>query len=133
MRNLTVAALALALAAYGADLSASMSKDDYAAARKRIAAEAQVEREKCGSRHANAADICVARARGIQKVARAELEAAYKPSPKTNYAAAMARAQATEAVALEECDSKARDMRKACVKEAKAATERAKAEALSRK
>jgi hypothetical protein len=133
MRKLTVVTLALALAASGTSLAASMSKDEYKAARTRIAAEAQAEREKCGSRHANAADICVARARGALKVARAELEATYKPSPKTNYAAAMARAEATEAVALEECDDKASDMRKACVKDAKAATVRAKAEALSRK
>jgi hypothetical protein len=40
-------------------------------------------------------------------------------------------ATATEAIAKEECDEKARDMRKACVKEAKAALERARAEALS--
>jgi hypothetical protein len=133
MRNTCVVAVAFALAAYAADSAASMTKDEYKAEKARIEAEGQAERQKCGSRHANAADICVARARGELRVARAELEAAYKPGSKTNYAAAMARAQAAEALALQECDDRPRDMRKACARDAKAATQRAIAEANARK
>lgn len=131
MQNILGITMVAAVIACGAAVAAPLTKDEYEAGRKRIAAEAQAERQKCGARHGNAADLCIARARGDLKVAKAELEAAYKPSPRTNYAAAIARAQAAEAIAKEECDDKARDMRKACVKEAKAALERAKAEALS--
>lgn len=131
MRKILGITMIVAVVTCGAAVAAPMTKDEYKAKKTLIAAEAQVDRQKCGARYGNAVDLCVARARGALKVAKAELEAAYKPSPRTNYAAAIARAQATEAIAKEECDDKARDMRKACVKEAKAALERAKAEALS--
>ncbi|MEP7070508.1 MAG: hypothetical protein ABI789_14760 [Usitatibacter sp.] len=122
-------AMIAAFAAFGAT-AAPLTKEEYKAGRARIAAQAQAERQKCGSRYGNAADMCVARARGDQRVARAELEAAYKPTPRKNYEAAIARARAAEAIAKEECDEKAREMRKACVGEAKAVFARAKVEAM---
>lgn len=133
MRNLIPILIGSALIACSAVQAATLTKEQYAAGKARIAAEYVVERQKCGARHGNSADVCIARARGGKKVALAELEAGYKPSPETNYAAAMARAQAAEVIAKEECDYRTRDMRKGCVKDAKAATQRARAEALARR
>lgn len=129
MRKLITLATIASLLAGGPLLAAGMSKEDYQAARKRLAAEAEAERQKCGVRYGTALDYCVAKARGDERVARAELEAAYKPSPKTDYDAAIARANRDEAVTKAECEEKPRDLRKACVKDAKAAAERARAEA----
>lgn len=129
MRNtLGIATAALAFACAGA-AAAGMTKEDYKAGKLRIATEYQAEREKCGVRHGNDADLCIARAHGVRGVAKAELEAAYKPSPRTNYDAAIARARAAYAVAKEECDEKRGKARKQCMAEANVALERAKGEA----
>lgn len=125
-RGIAIAVLALAC---GPASGQSMSKKEYQAAKKRIEAEYTAERQKCGPRYGNALDECVARAHGTRDVAKAELEAQYKPSPRTNYNAAIARANAAYKVAKEECDEKSGPARKACMKDAKAASERATAEA----
>lgn len=125
-----MAALAFACAAAA---GASMSREDYRAAKKRIAAEYQAERQKCGARHGNALDLCIARAHGVRDVAKAELEAAYKPSPRTDYDAAIARAGAAYSVAKEKCDDQRGAEKKACMKDAKDALARARAEAKSRR
>jgi hypothetical protein len=122
-------ATALAVFTGATALAAGMTKDEYTAAKKRIAAEYQADRQKCGAHLGNPAELCVARARGAQEVARAELEATYKPSPRTNYDAAMARAHADYVIAGEECDRQTGRVREACVKDAKAARDRAKAAA----
>lgn len=127
MRNtigITLAMLALTCAD-----AAELTKQDYNAARKRIAAEYQAEREKCGSRYGNAADMCIARAHGARDVAKAELQAEYKPSPRTNYDAAIARSKAAYANAKEECDEQRGVAKKACMKDAKSALESSRAEA----
>jgi len=122
------AAFALALSA-GALAAQGMSKDEYKAGKDRIAAEYKSARADCGSLKANAKDVCMAEAKGKEKVAKAELEASSKPSDKTRYAVSIAKAEADYAVAKEKCDDKAANDRKACVKEARAAETRAKADA----
>ena len=129
MRNTPGIAMAMLAFACGPAVGAGMSKQDYEAAKERIAAEYQVERQKCGPRYGNALDLCVAHAHAVRDVAKAELEAAYKPSPRTNYNAAIARAESTYTVAKEECDQKRDLEKKACRKDAKGALERARAEA----
>jgi len=129
MRYVPGIAIAVLAFAWGPAQGAGMSKEDYQAAKKRIAAEYQVERQKCGARYGNALDLCVAHAHGARDVAKVELEAAYKPGARTNYDAAIARSKAAYAVAKEECDDKRGPERAACMKEAKASLERARAEA----
>ena len=123
-----VAAAVLAFAC-GTATAAGMTKADYEAAKKPIAAEYRAERQKCGARHGNAADLCIARAHGTRDVAKAELEAAFKPSPRTNYGAAIARARAAYTIARQECDNVRGQARKDCVRAASNAQERAKADA----
>lgn len=131
MRNILGIATAVAVFTCGAAAAAGMTKDEYKAGKARIAAEYQADRQKCGAHLGDATDLCIARARGAQKVAKAELEAAYKPSPRTNYDAAIAREQAAYAIAREECDDKEGEARKGCVRDARAAQERAKAAAMA--
>jgi hypothetical protein len=131
MRNMLAIATAVAVLASGAATAAGMTKEEYKAGKARIAAEYQAERQKCGLGLGNAANACIARARGAQLVAKAELEAAYKPSPRSNYDAAIARAQAAYAIAKQGCDYKVTAERKGCVNEARIARERAQAEAMA--
>lgn len=129
MRNTLGITMAMVALACGGAAAAGMSKEEYKAAAKRVAAEYEAERQKCGVRHGNDADICIAHAHGDRDVAKAELEAAYKPGSGTNYDAAIARAKAAYAVARQECDNQQGKARTGCVADAKAARERAKVDA----
>ena len=125
----TIAIVAAGLAFGGSALAQSMSKDEYKAGKERIAADYKAAKAGCDSLAGNAKDICMAQAKGREKVAKAELEAAYKPTDKHRYDAGVARAEADYAVAKERCDDKAGNDKKVCLKEAKAAETRAKADA----
>ena len=132
MRKLNIGAVAAAIAlafSAGALAAQAMSKDEYKAGRDKIAAEYKSAKAGCDSLSANAKDVCMAEARGKQKVAKAELDARNKPGDKTRYAVSVARAEADYAVAKGKCDDKAGNDKKVCVKEAKAAQTKAKADA----
>ena len=129
MRNISAVSLAMAVLACGSATATPMGKDDYAAAKARIDAEYQVERQKCGDRHGNAAALCIARAHGERNVGNAELEAKFKPNRDTNYQAAIARANAAYDIAKLECNDRKDSERKGCVKDADAARSAAKKEA----
>ena len=75
------------------------------------------------------ADVCAETAKGKEKVAKAENEAAYKDTEKARYDAKVARAEADYAVAKEKCDDRKGNDKDVCVKEAKAAETKAKADA----
>lgn len=129
MRHILAAAAAFAIFSCATSAGAAMTKQEYRDAKKRIDTEYQAERQKCGERHGNPADLCIARAHGTRDVAKAELESAYKPTPRANYDAAIARAQARYAIAKQECDDSKAGARDACMKDVKAELARAKAEA----
>jgi hypothetical protein len=129
MRSIIGIAAAVAVVTCGGATAAVMTKEEYKAGKAQVAAQYVADRQKCGAHLGNAAELCVARARGEQKVAKAELEAAYKPSPKTQYDAAIARAQVAYEAAKKECGSKDGVMRKGCLKDAKAAENQARAAA----
>jgi hypothetical protein len=129
MRKTLGIGMAVLAFACGTAAAAAMSKNDYKSAKKRIAAEYETERQKCGVRYGNALELCVAHAHGVRDVAAAELEAAYKPSARTDYDAAIARARAGYADKRVECDELQPVARKACIKDAQTARDRAKAEA----
>jgi osmotically-inducible protein OsmY len=132
MNKLGIPAIAAAIAfAFSASAMAAqaMSDNDYKAAQKNIAADYKSAKAGCGSLSANAKDVCMAEAKGKEKVAKAELEARYKPSDKARYNVSIARAEADYAVAKEKCDDKAGNEKTACVKEAAAVETRAKADA----
>jgi hypothetical protein len=115
--------------ACGIATAAEMTKAEYRAGRKNIEAAYETERQKCAVRYGPAANICVAHAHGVRDVAKAELEAQYKPSARTDYNAAIARANASYANAKAECGEQQPAARKACLKEALDARDRARSEA----
>jgi hypothetical protein len=114
--------------ATGADAQ-TMSKPQYKSGKDDIAAEYKAEKDACGSMAGNDRDICKVEAAGREKVARAELEAKYKPSEQASYNLRIARADADYAVARERCDDSAGNVKDVCLKAAKAAEVGAKADA----
>jgi len=128
--NITSIAAAIALVfSAGAMAADGLSKDEYRAAQGRIAADYKSAHANCAKLTANAKDVCIAQAKGDEKVAKAELEARNKPSDKARYDVSIAKADADYAVAKEKCDDRKGADKTACVKEAKADEARAKADA----
>ena len=113
---IAVAALCAAAGSFGAN----MSKPDYTAAKDRIEADYKVDRNACDKFSGNAKDICKEQAQGREKVARAELEYNDSGKPADATKVAIARADATYAVAKEMCDDKSGNAKDVCVSEAKA-------------
>jgi hypothetical protein len=127
--NMTAIAAAIGIVFSTGVMAQSMSKDTYKATEDRIAAEYATDKKNCDSLSDNKKDICIAEAKGKEKVAKAELEARYEPSAKNHYKAQVAKAEADYAVANEKCDDKAGNDKDICVKEAKAVETRIKADA----
>src|SRR5688572_31998302 len=122
MKKLSIAAIATAftLVFSAGAVAINMSNDDYKAGKAGIAAEYKSARAGCDAFSANAKDVCIAEAKGKENVAKAELEAVYKPTSKTRYDASITRADADYSVAREKCDDKAGNVKDVCLKEAKA-------------
>jgi len=128
--KLTMALLAAAgLCLAGGVHAQPMNKEARDAAIKTAETQYKAAKEACDSLSGNAKDICVEDAKGKEKVAKADAEAAYTNTPKAREAARVARADATYEVAKEKCDDLAGNAKDVCVKEAKAAHTKAKADA----
>jgi Mg-chelatase subunit ChlI len=130
IRALTAATL-MALA--GGVSAASMSKQEHKAAKAGAESEYKLAKATCGSLSANAKDICMAEAKGREKVALAEIEAAYKPTAKNRDQVRLAKAQAIHAVAVQKCDDMAGNPKDVCVKQADATHTAAKADVKANK
>ena len=109
--------------------STPMSKDAYTMAKTNADAQYKIEKDACSSLSGNAKDICLAEAKGKDSVAKADVEAAYENTPKHREGARVAQAQAQYDVAIEKCDDFAGNTKDVCVKEAKAALVKGKADA----
>src|SRR5687767_11276087 len=127
--RLTAIALTTGLAFSAGAIAQGMSKEEYKAAKDGIAAEYKSGKATCASLSGNAKDICLAEAGGKEKVAKAELEANYKPSVDASYKLRLAEAAAVYSVTKERCDDKAGNVKDVCLKEAKAADVAARADA----
>jgi len=127
--NITAIAAAIGLVFSAGVMAQNMSKEAYKAAEDRIAAEYTTDKAKCDPLSGNTKDICIAEAKGKEKVAKAELEARYEPTAKNHYKALVAKAEADYAVANEKCDDKLGNDKDICVKEAKAVKTRIEADA----
>ena len=109
--------------------STTTSKDSYAAAKTSADAQYKLDKEACAALSGNAKDICMAEAKGKVSAAKADAEAAYRNTPKARESARVAHAEATYHVAIEKCDDLAGNTKDVCVKEAKAALVKGKANA----
>jgi hypothetical protein len=116
----------------GATSAATTTPHDKAArdqAIKSADAAYNAAKDSCKSLSGNAKDICMQEAKGKEKVAKAEAKAAYEGTPKARESARLAHAEATYDVAKEKCDDMTGNQKDVCVKEAKAAYTKAKADA----
>ena len=118
-----------ALSAAFAGSAFAMTKVDYNTQKDTITGDYKVSRDKCNSLKANAKDICVAEAKGIEKVAKAELEEKYKPNARHTEKVAMAKGDAAYAIAKEKCDDSSGNAKTVCRADAKAAHVKAVEEA----
>lgn len=113
--------IALSAATLLATSALAMGQPEYKTAKDQISADYKMNKQKCDALSGNAKDICQKEAKGTENVAKADLEAQYKPSDKTAYKAREARADADYAIAKEKCDDLSGNAKDVCVKEAKAA------------
>jgi hypothetical protein len=127
--NITAVAAAIAMAISAGAMGATVTKVEYNASKDQITAKYKSDKAACSTMTGNAKDICVEEAKGLEKVAKAELEANYKPTDKHRYDVRIAKADAAYAVAKEKCDDLSGNAKDVCVKEAKAAHVAAKADA----
>ena len=128
--NLMMALFAAAGITLAGGVSAqAMNKDTRDMALKQAASVYKSDKAACDVLNGNTKDICVQEAKGKESIAKADAEAAYQNTPKTRETARVARANATYDVAKERCDDLAGNPKDVCVKEAKAALVRGKADA----
>lgn len=107
----------------------AMSKEARDQAIKRAGDQYKADRDACKSLSGNAKDVCVEEAKGKEKIAKAEAEAAYDNTPKARENARLAHAEADYDVAKEKCDDFSGNQKDVCRKEAKATYTKAKADA----
>lgn len=104
---------------------APMGKQEYEAAKARIAAQLKADAKLCAPLKGDKREVCDAQAEGREKAEKARLEARYKPSPDTVADAKVATAEANYEVARAKCDGLKGKLAKRCEKDAKAAKEAA--------
>lgn len=122
-------AAALLGGAFSAQAAGPMSKEVRKAQLERIEAEYDAAQTRCKPLERRARGICREQARGARDIAAAELELAYQPSADNDENLRLARAEASQAVALERCKALEGNAREVCRKDAKAVFAAAKADA----
>lgn len=138
MKNTHALLLGLVALAAGASFSLtaqaqSLTQAEYKAEKEKITATYKTDRAACDKDKGNAKDICIAQAKGKEKIDKANLQERYEPSEKHRYNARMAKADADLNVAKERCDDQSGPAHDSCRKDAKAAHTAAKAQAKAQK
>ncbi len=114
--------------AFASNASAT-TRAEYNAAKDRASADYKAAIAHCKSLAGNPKDVCEAEAKAAQKKSDAMAEADYKATPKAREDAAETAADADYDVAKQKCDAVTGNEKDVCVKEAKAAQTRARADA----
>jgi hypothetical protein len=97
---------------------------------ERIEAAAKADKAKCDGMKANAKDICMAEAKGKEKVAKAELDAKHASDKvKAERKVQETKAEATYEVAKQKCDDQKGEAKDACIKQARVERDQAKGKA----
>ncbi|HEU0203270.1 MAG TPA: hypothetical protein VFR86_22920 [Burkholderiaceae bacterium] len=107
----------------------NMALAEYLARKNELTAAYVSLRAACNALWLNGREICLAEAMAKDVVAKADLEVAYRSTPKTRYEALQARAEAAFWVAREHCGAVAPALRAGCVQDAKAVEMAARADA----
>jgi len=122
MRNRLIGiVLGAALCNVAAATPPNMSLADYLARKKQISVDYRAAQAACGANPSSNREVCRAEAMGRDGVAKADLEVAYRSTPRTRYEANEARADALFWVARERCDDSGRLLRDTCLRDAKEA------------
>lgn len=100
--------------------AAPMNKAEYKTGKADVSTQYKAAKKACDAQTGNAKDICIEEAKGVEKVALAELDANYEPSTKHTAAVSTAKAKAAFAVAKEKCDDQTGNPKDVCRKEAEA-------------
>ena len=111
--------LSFAMTCAFSNAALAMTKDEYKTQKDAISSTDKANRENCKSLKDNAKDICMSEAKGAEKIAKAELEATYKPSARNTEKVSKVKHDAAYDTAKEKCDDSAGDAKSACMKEAK--------------
>lgn len=109
--------LALILSALSAPAVAApgvLRESDYRDQHARIDAIHREAMAYCAVLSGNTRDVCVAEADGKQRVARAELEAAHRPSAARTHAASVATLESQFTADMKRCDGREEDERPSC-------------------
>ena len=122
-------ALAVATLTLAAGANAAGDKTAYDSAKASAKASYESATKTCDGMSGNAKDVCVLEAKAARVKTDEEAEAAYKNTPKAREHATHEIAEANYKVAKERCDDKTGNDKDVCVKVAKAALTRAKADA----
>ena len=117
-----------ALCMSGGAFAAAMTHAEYAAKKDQVSADYKSDKAACDKLSGNAKDVCVKKAKGKESVAKAELEYSYSGKESDGAKIAKKKADANYAVAKEQCDDRKGNDKDVCVKEAKAAHEKALAD-----
>ncbi len=128
-KNYQLLTLALLLGVSAGAMAQGMSMTEYKASKRAIVSEYAAVKVACAAASGNAKDICVAETKGKERVAKAELQARYKPSLQAHHKTRMATVQANYNLAKQRCDNLAGNPKDVCVKEAAAALSVAEADA----
>ena len=123
------ALLCLSLICATATQADMISKPDYKAGKTRISETYKADKMACVSQAGNARDVCEEEAKGKEKIARAELEYSYSGKAVDRNKVHVVKAKADYEVAKEKCDDQAGNAKNLCVQEAKAAEQKALADA----
>jgi hypothetical protein len=122
-------AVCIGTLAFASGSYAAGDKAAYESAKASAKSTYEAAKAKCDALSGNAKDICVAEAKAARTRTDENAEAAYKNTPKAREHAISEIAEADYKVAKERCDDKTGNDKDVCVKVAKAALTKAKADA----
>jgi hypothetical protein len=129
IQSIQAALLCLGMLSVPAARAEMISKPDYKAGKTRISDVYKADKAACKSLSGNAKDVCEEETKGKEKVARAELEFSYTGKAADGNRVHVVKAKAAYEVAKEKCDDLAGNAKNVCVQEAKAAEQKALADA----
>jgi hypothetical protein len=117
----------------GSGAEAAGDKAAYEQAKASAKATYDAAKARCDARSGTAKDICVAEAKAARTKTEVDAEAAYKDTPKAREHAVDEKAEADYKVSKERCGERTGNDKDVCVKVARAALVRAKADAKATK
>jgi len=126
-RLLEAMVIALAMPTYA--IGAVMTASEYSAVKERASAEYKMAKAHCDNMSGNPKDVCIAEAKAAERKASAGAEAKYKNTDRARRDARVEAAEADYDVAKAKCGARVGNDKDVCIKEAKAAETKAKADA----